>query len=170
MPRAATPAVGVGLRTAALVGAIIMVALPGVTAPASGATVADIYVSAHDDGTEFWFEVQGFAGRNPDIRVPPGAEVRIHFRNNGTVAHDFWVTALGGIQCCVAPNGTAQATVHMPMQDTAVAYLCDPHEATGMRGRFVVGAGPDTKTPWPLVAGLLALLVVAGLRKRFVGR
>lgn len=138
-------------------------------APSPTAAQTDLFVTAFDDGLSFWFEVDGVAGRNPDIRVAPGAEVRIHFRNNGTVPHDFWVTALGGIRCCVAPNGTAEATVHMPMQDTAVSYLCHPHEATGMKGRFVVGSGPDTKTPWPLVGGLLALLVVAGVRKRFVG-
>ncbi len=144
-----------------------------VAAPTAGATkawfgpTAEIFVTAHDASGASWFEVRGLPGRNPDIAISPGALVTIHFTNNGTMPHNFFATALGGIPCCLDPGTNATGSFIAPTADTNVAYTCQPH-ATVMRGRFVVGEGADVGTPLPgyLIALALAVAVLS-VRKRF---
>ena len=94
-------------------------------------------IVAHDDGFVFWFEVDGSSVHNPTILAQPGTEIEVHFRNNGTVAHNFHLGAPldTGIPCCVPRGGNATFTFTMP--DVAgLPYFCEPHEGLGMKGEF----------------------------------
>lgn len=135
----------------------------------------ELHVTAQDDGGQFWFEVEGFAGRNPDIRVAAGQEVHIHFTNNGTVAHNFQVgdgaTALGGVACCL-PAGhhaaaEAEGSFTAPTHDAQLAYYCEPHRELNMAGHILVGDGSPRTAPAPAAAWLaLGLLGLASLARR----
>lgn len=147
--------------------AVVLVVPATVAVPAWDGPTRELFVTAHDDGIAFWFEVRGLEGRNPDIRVAPGTQVTIHLTNNGTVAHNFVAAALGGVACCVAPGATTDGSFIAPTADTNVAYFCEPHRDAGMAGRFIVGAGAGRDTPLPTLLVAVALGLALSLRKRF---
>ncbi len=124
-------------------------------------------MTASDAGGRYWFEVEGLSGRDPDVHIEPGARVTIHLFNNGTSPHNFWVSALGGVPCCVAPGERGEGSFIAPTADTNVAYVCQPHEAMGMKGTFVVGEGADQTTPAPFLLAPLAVALALSLRKPF---
>ncbi|MES2153590.1 MAG: hypothetical protein V4510_00455 [bacterium] len=125
-------------------------------------------VTAHDGGSESWFEVEGYSGRNPELHVDPGASVTIILDNNGSNPHGFTVGVLGGVKCCVAPGATGTGQFIAPVSDTALTYNCPIHDL--MRGTIVVGAGSDKGTPLPVWILPVALALALTIRKPFGAR
>lgn len=141
------------------------------TLPGAHATRGELGVTAHDNGYEFWFEVEGVAGRNPEVRVEPGARVTVRFTNDGTSPHHFRIgpPVDDELECCVGPGGGASFTFEAPFDAGHVAYWCEPHRSLGMEGRLAVAAAPEEPSrslPWPLAVTLAAAAAAALARKR----
>ncbi|MEK6985068.1 MAG: hypothetical protein AABX89_01630 [Candidatus Thermoplasmatota archaeon] len=127
-------------------------------------------VAAHDDGIQFWFEVEGLPGRNPTIPSDPGETLDIQLSNPGTSPHNIKITGIGGTPCCTGAGGTAEATLVLPSTAQAIRYFCEAHPNLGMEGILNVGTPAASTTPTAQSstsgsagASLPALLAVAGL-------
>lgn len=143
--------------------------------PAQGRS---LNVAAHDDGIQFWFEVEGLAGRNPTIPSDPGETLAIQLSNPGTSPHNIKITGVGGTPCCTQAGGMAEATLTLPNAPQAIRYFCEAHPNLGMEGILNVGtptaasSTPAATAPTSGSAGasLPALLGLAGLAVALVLR
>jgi hypothetical protein len=134
--------------------------------PSGGKGPREIRVTAHDAGGEAWFTVEGLEGRNPDIVVTAGEEVRLVLANDGTLAHSFRIREGAGVPCCIGPGQVAYANFTAPPAPIEQRYLCQPHEGRGMGGRFIVEAAEERGAAGPAAAAVLALLGAAAAAAR----
>ena len=83
------------------------------------------------------YYADGAADPNPPIRLIPGAQVRVTFRNEDRgMQHDFGIPAFG-VGTGVVEFGTEKSIVFtVPKDPSAATYLCTPHSAM-MSGRIV---------------------------------
>ena len=139
----------------------LALALLASTLPAGAAGPHEIRVTAHDDGGEAWFTVEGLEGRNPDIVVAAGEEVHLVLTNAGTLAHSFRIQEGAGVPCCVAPGKVGYANFTAPPAPIEKRYFCQPHEGRGMAGRLIVRVEPVSDAAGPTAALLGALLLGA---------
>lgn len=141
-----------------------------------------ITVVAHNVGAPgsqneapYWFEIEGLQGRDPPLRLQPGAHVTLTLRNEGDRPHALHVGApVDRSTGLVEPNGTATLAFDVPASGLS-AYWCDAHRSIGMLGPIDLGAGPaevqaDAQRAdlvpaeaWAVPLGLLAALA---LRRR----
>ncbi len=111
---------------------------------ASAQTVMNI--TAHESATDYWFEVEGMDGQNPNITLTPGASYTVHFANMGQQVHNLHFG--GGIDAMTqilnaGQNETLNFTV--PADASAASnYWCDPHRALGMEGVLAFETVPGT--------------------------
>lgn len=151
-------------------------------APLAAAGDVTLRVTAHDDGEPAahneraqWFEVDGYAGRDPTLRLAPGDTVHVTFTNEGTHAHSF-DTSFGAGTPLLAPNATATLDLTVPGDTTSGAYWCDAHRVIGMAGAIDLGHGVSaanvSESRLPLVPApalpllALALALALALRRR----
>lgn len=134
------------------------------------AAARELKVAAHDDGIQFWFEVEGVSGRNPTLQADPGETLDIQLSNPGTSPHNLKITGVGGTPCCTAAGGLANATLTLPTAPQAIRYFCEAHPNLGMEGILNVGTPAPASTPaaqgstsGSAGASLPALLALAGL-------
>ncbi|HVL47695.1 MAG TPA: PGF-CTERM sorting domain-containing protein [Candidatus Thermoplasmatota archaeon] len=148
-------------------------------------------VTAHDEGTEYWFEIEGMPGRNPTMMLEPGKNYTVMFHNNGSQMNNLKIGApLNVSSPMVAAGKNATMNVTVPMNATGTGqYWSDPFRLMGMEGMVQYGAmnqtgdpngnqtgGPDetvAPTPTPgfgavfaLAAIGAALVAVRALRRR----
>ena len=117
---------------------------------APGASARELVFTAHDDGTASWFEVEGYAGRNPVLAVEPGENITIRFVNEGNRPHNlaFGPPVSRAMPCCYPAGGNA--TSHLVVPEGAAGraqYLCQLHDIHGMRGYLELPGPPDAPTP-----------------------
>lgn len=97
------------------------------------------------EGSEFFFDPA-------TVRVPPGEQAVITFRNVGSVAHNFSIGDLG-VRTPTIQSGNTATVRFTPEQPGTYAFWCDVpgHRDAGMQGRLVVEeqgttAGTETAT------------------------
>lgn len=146
------------LPCAALLVAALLSATPSAAHSAHGPVQLDL--EAHDDGTEYWFQMPGSDTRNPPLRLEAGAEVEIRFTNQGDKTHNLRIGGpVDAATVMVEPGGNTTLHFQVPADaPPTFAYWCDPHRGDNMDGEVVVlGDGDGQDAP-----GLpLALLVAA---------
>ena len=70
-----------GKTLAALLVATAIATLAAPSAASQDATTLNI--TAHDDGGEYYFMVEGMDGKNPKITLTPGQSYTVNFKNEG---------------------------------------------------------------------------------------
>jgi plastocyanin len=149
---------------------ILLLLVLGVRAAAP--TPVDLHVTAHDDGGQFWFEVDGHPGRNPDLHLQPGTTVVVAFENQGTVAHNFCFDA--PVSRCNVPypdgipvGGSDTSSFDIPAGTASLGYYCLPHEGLGMKG-VAFGDSATKQKPSPAIFGIVsvAAMIVLAARRR----
>lgn len=93
---------------------------------ATGEQVREIRVVARN----MTYYAEGASDANPAIRLVPGEQVRVTFRNDDRgMAHDFTVPAFG-IGTGIVAFGTEKSIVFkVPGNPSAATYNCTPHAA-----------------------------------------
>jgi len=83
------------------------------------------------------YYADGTADPNPPIRLVPGEQVRVTFRNEDRgMAHDFGIPAFG-VGTGVVEYGTEKSLVFkVPETPSSATYICTPHSAM-MFGRIL---------------------------------
>lgn len=83
------------------------------------------------------YYADGAGDANPPIRLVPGEQVRITFRNDDRgMSHDFGIPAFG-VGTGVVEFGTEKSvTFTVPGNASPTTYICTPHSAM-MSGRIV---------------------------------
>ena len=83
------------------------------------------------------YYADGGADPNPPIRLVPGEQVRVTFRNEDRgMAHDFRIPAFG-VGTGVVGYGTEKSFVFkVPESGSPATYICTPHSAM-MSGRIL---------------------------------
>lgn len=156
----------------ALVGAgLAILALATIAAPAAAEAKSFNIKGIGQDG-EFYFEVEGLAGKNPMIALSAGDEVTITYTTESNV-HNLHVGAPVNKQTQILGAEKSETlTFTVPGTVSKLEYWCDPHKVSNnMLGVMTVAGGtpPPTDdeeskdTPGfgaPLVALALALAVV----------
>lgn len=104
----------------------------------------ELVVLGHQDGSAFYFTVEGYEGRNPTISVPAGAEVTIRFSS----ASGFHNIQVQGNPASPYVDESAGEIVYKftAPESGSVAYWCVPHRGSGMQGTIRVqaaGGGSD---------------------------
>ena len=148
------------MRAATLV---LLALLTAPLASAHGDDVQHLIVTMHnDDG--FYFEILGLEGQNPDLPLTSGITYEITVRNDGTMAHDFNLGALGGT-ALLSPGESETLTVSY--DGTASNYWCNPHRNSGMEGRIVEPQSDSEDAPGFQFAVFGAVLLgLVALRRR----
>ena len=78
-----------------------------------------------------------FRGDNPDICAPPGARVRVVFRNQADgVIHDLAIPELDVATGILSPGESADLDFTAPDSDVVLTYACKLHAL--MRGRILI--------------------------------
>ena len=123
------PYVRLGLLVVLIAGAAAV--LPGIVATRE--QVHEIRVVAKNMA----YYASGAEDPNPSIRLAPGEQVRITFRNDDRgMAHDFGIPAFG-VGSGVTEFGTEKSfTFKVPDNPSPATYICTPHSAM-MSGRIV---------------------------------
>lgn len=152
-------------------------------------------IVGHDENGTYFFTVQGLDGQNPPIRLRPGTNVTVEFRNDGPdQPHNIHFGAPIDRQTAVLDPGESE-TLQFTVPDDATGeaeYWCDPHRQQGMVGELRyeppggglddgiddgiddgVGDGgdgadgePDNGTPGPRLPLVLASLAAAAVVRR----
>jgi FtsP/CotA-like multicopper oxidase with cupredoxin domain len=122
------PYVRIGLLVVLIAGAAAV--LPGIVATRE--QVHEIRVVAKN----MTYYANGAEDPNPPIRLVPGEQVRITFRNDDRgMAHDFGIPVLA-VGTGVIEFGTEKSfTFRVPDNPAPATYLCTPHSAM-MSGRI----------------------------------
>jgi plastocyanin len=83
------------------------------------------------------YYAEGAADPNPVLRLAPGEQVRISFRNDDRgMSHDFVIAAFG-VRTGLVEFGTDKSvTFNVPDTAAAATYSCTPHAAM-MSGRII---------------------------------
>jgi plastocyanin len=82
------------------------------------------------------YYADGAADPNPPIRVVPGEQVRITFRNDDRgMSHDFRIPVFGVGTGVVAFGTEKSVTFTVPDESSPATYICTPHSAM-MSGRI----------------------------------
>lgn len=115
--------------------------------PAQAQQAQTLRITAHDDGSNYFFTVQGLERENPTIRLRPGSSVTVEFHNAGpNQTHN--VHFGGGIDeaTAVLPPGENETLRFTVPQDAPAdaEYWCDPHRELGMVGDLRVEAAPGS--------------------------
>lgn len=127
-----------------LAGAAIVALIVAVAPAATGQTPqpTEFTVTGHDEGGEFWFEVEGNEERNPEIVLAAGEEYTVTFENVGQQVHNLHFG--GGIDEATELLQAGQsATLTFTAPDEIgedAFYWCDPHRGLGMEGPLSVTA------------------------------
>lgn len=109
----------------------------GAPAPAAQATPAPtaITVIAHADGSDYYWTVEGVAGKNPTLVVAPDADITVTVKNSGDQTHNFGVGVTDKASDYV--NTAADVvtfTFHSGAEGQSSEYFCVPHKGLGMKG------------------------------------
>ena len=104
-------------------------------APAPAAPTEYTFV-AHQEGSSYYWTVEGVEGRNPRVPIPPSAEITIRVRNTGGV-HNLQVQGAAPSEYVNAEGDEVTYRFTSPASGT-VQYWCVPHRTAGMAGVFQV--------------------------------
>ena len=123
------PYVRIGLLVMLIAGTAAV--LPGIVATRE--QVHEIRVVAKN----MTYYANGAEDPNPPIRLVPGEQVRVTFRNDDRgMSHDFGIPAFG-IGTGVVDFGTEKSvTFTVPANSSPTSYTCTPHAAM-MSGRII---------------------------------
>ncbi len=84
------------------------------------------------------YYADGVDDPNPPIRLVPGEQVRVTFRNEDRgMLHDFGIPAFGVGTGAVAFGTEKSFVFKVPDRGSAATYICTPHSAM-MSGRILV--------------------------------
>lgn len=161
----------------ALVGAgLAILALATIAAPAAAEAKSFNITGIGQDG-EFYFEVEGLAGKNPTIALSAGDEVTITYTTESNV-HNLHIGEPVNKQTQIlGAEKSETVTFTVPSTVSKIEYWCDPHKVSNnMMGIMTIAGGtpPPTSneesksTPGfgaPLVALALAGAVLLLRRK-----
>lgn len=92
-------------------------------------------------GTEYKFEPQ-------NLEVQTGENVKIVFKNEGTIAHDFHIKQLGFKTEPIQPGNSTSYTFTAPDEPTDLTFACKVagHEPAGMTGQIRVKNGDQSSS------------------------
>lgn len=139
--------------------------VPMATAHGDEGHGVELVITAHDDDG-WYFMVSGYDDRNPTIVLPPGSDVSVTFRNEGSIAHNLRFAQMDGFATQIIDGGE-EATLEFVVPAGGLStYWCDPHVGLGMEGKVVDSEDALSKDSpglaWPLL--LVGLLVLARQR------
>ena len=134
-----------GVLVAVLVAGFFLMKKPATSptlAPTSVATPSTEEVMDGETESVTEIEVSGkeFSFTPETISVKKGDKVRIVFKNEGTMTHDFVVEELNVRTEVIAPGETDTLTFTVPNDESALTFYCSvgAHRALGMEGAFEV--------------------------------
>lgn len=97
---------------------------------------------SYQQGSSFYFTLEGQTQRDPTLVVPPNAQITITLKNGGGV-HNVQVTGQPASDYVNAEGDVVTYTFTSPASGT-LEYWCVPHKRDGMGGRIqVAAAGGD---------------------------
>jgi plastocyanin len=105
-----------------------------------------VEIEGHVDGSSFYFVKAGETAKNPTLTFLPGQQVTFKF-TVVTGSHNLHIS--DGGKTAVLNEGDASVTLEWtaPTEAANLEYWCDPHKASGMKGRIIVAeasaAGSD---------------------------
>ena len=141
---------------------LALLALPG--AVAHGGGDSSVFVEAFDDDG-YYFMIEGYDGRNPQIVLEPGTHYNVTFANRGTLQHNFRVSTVQELGTpLVSPGDVAYLEFTVPTSGFN-SYWCDPHRGAGMQGQ-VASSADENGTPGPALPLLLAALALMTFWRR----
>lgn len=122
----------------AIVFALSMFAQPRVTV---GQSSPDVDRTIELTGKEYKFEPQ-------QVDVQTGERVKIIFKNEGTIAHDFHIKELEFKTEPIQPGNSTTYTFTASEEPTTLKFACKVagHEPAGMNGQIKVRKGNDKST------------------------
>lgn len=110
-------------------------------APAEPQAV-ELVIRGHQEGSDFYWTVEGYEGKNPTITVPAGAQVTARV-SSVSGFHNIQVTGNPASPFFDESSGEIVYTFTAP-ESGSLQYWCVPHKGSGMQGTLrIQGAGGD---------------------------
>lgn len=110
-------------------------------APAAPQQV-EIRMFGHQEGSSFYWTVEGYNGRNPTLTLPAGAQVTVRV-SSASGFHNLQVEGNPASPFFDEDAGEVVYTFTAP-ESGSITYWCVPHKGSGMQGTIrIQGAGGD---------------------------
>lgn len=108
------------------------------TAPDAPAAPQEITlkVVGYQEGSAFYFTVEGYEGRNPTLSLPAGAKVTV-LLTSASGFHNIQVTGSPASPFVDESSGEITYTFTVP-ESGSITYWCVPHRGSGMQGTIRV--------------------------------
>lgn len=118
------------------------------TPSGSGTTPGETSSPLNDHGkqdvssmTDFTVELDDNYFQPTFLKVKTGQKLSLELQNEGSNQHTFTITSLN-VDETVDPEGKKEVEITFPAGDADIAFFCQFHGASGMRGAFYFGSAP----------------------------
>lgn len=144
--------------------------LPAVPIAAAEEGRTEFTLVTRHQGGAYWWTLEGNATKNPELVVPPGANVTITVRNGDGNLHNVQVEGRAASPYVASLDSEVTYTLTAPESGT-LRYWCAPHKANGMGGTLRVAGSPreearEAGSPAAWAGAALALVAAAALVRR----
>jgi plastocyanin len=124
---------------------------PTVTAQEDAESEVTLNVITDDDleAQEYWFEIEGLDGRNPDLELTPGVTYTVNMENVGDEPHNLrFPEPIDVATEIIGPGESDSITFTVPEDaEGEDEYWCDVHLVLGHVGTLRFTAAEDPSPP-----------------------